>query len=785
MTPSAMTPERRQKVFAVLTVSLNAPPEDRATILARECGADDELRRAVEERLAVADEADDLFSRPLVKLSDSFGLSPGQRLGPYRIEGLLGQGGMGEVYQAVREDDFEKKVAIKLVRGDTATRASTTRRFQVERQILARLEHPAIARILDGGNTEDGRPYLVMEYVDGETVDRYCVAHKLTARQRLQLFSDIADAVAFAHQNLVVHRDLKPGNVLVNQAGVPKLLDFGIAKLLSAPEILSSDTGTGERAPMTPRYASPEQVRNQPVTVATDVYALGLLLYEILVGRLPNGLSVCPPEEIAARICDEPPRPPSAIATQVRRGLNADVDAIVLKALRKDPLQRYASAEQFAADVRRYLGGLPVEARRYTWASRAQKLVRRHTLATFTAAAVTTLAVTSTFFWWQAETARDLAVHENKRAEMVSDFLLNLLRSAEPDQAQGRELTVRELVDAGRVQLEDRSLKEAPEVRARLLGTLGNVYRDLGHYEPARELYEESAVVRRELYPNGHRELIEILNDLASVDYYEENYAVAEARYREVLDLRRRLKHSPGDVAIALNNLASALKQQGQFDAADEIYREALQLREEALGPGDPSIASSLYRLGALRFDRGDLDSAESLLRRALAIRTKAHGDLHSRVITVRSTLGRVLLARGNLPEAEQTLRQALSERQQILDDDHLHVAYSRRDLAELLLAEGDLDGAGALLEKVLAVLRPKSPNSWRLADAEGIYGVWLAAQKRFEEAEPLLEKAYRTMLATKGEDSFPTLEARRRLVLFYETWGHPEKARTISSEAP
>ncbi len=723
---------------------------DRSARLDELCGDDAELRREVERLLALETDAGDFLDTPAVDLTVAAEESETpERLGPYRLLEILGRGGMGTVYLAVREDDFEKQVALKVLRRELVFR-DMVRRFHAERQILAGLEHPGIAHLLDGGALPDGRPYLVMEYVDGLPVDRYCAEHSLGVRERLELFRRIAEAVAFAHRNLIVHRDVKPNNVLVTADGVPKLLDFGIAKLLEpmaeapmvlpeggkrnvapeagkrnvapeagernvapeagernvAPEAGKRGVTTPTSQPMTPRYASPEQIAGDTVTTAGDVYALGLLLYQMLTGKLPCGLSDCPAPDVPRLIREQVPETPSRTAWVADGGtafglrIDADVDAIVLKALRKDPAERYTSAEQMATDVGRYLRHLPVRARRGTWLYFAAKRVRRRPWATVAVALFVAFSVTSTVLWREAvgerqrarserlraDHERAAAVRQQARAERVSSFLKDLFRSADPDAGHGGRRTVREVLAEGRTRLAT-GLEHEPELEAVLAGTLGDVYRNLGLHEEAVELLKRSVDLRRQLYPEGDPRLAVALNDLGSVFYYMERYAQAEAYMRESLALRRRLGDEPSAIAQALNNLATTLKQQDELAVAGELYAEALAIREAVYGKHDKAVASSLYSLGALRLAEGDLETAEPLLRRALEIYLAAHGEKHTRVASLLATLGRLLHTRGELDEAEDLLRRSLAVRRELLGDDNAQVTSSRESLDAVLAA--------------------------------------------------------------------------------------------------
>ncbi len=515
-----MTDERERRLFKLLEAALESPAATRPVALDRLCEGDEPLRRQLEALLALEEEAEQFLPDPVLAHERPEEFQAGARVGPYRILELLGRGGMGSVYRAVREEDFEKPVAIKVIRRDLPG-VLTVRRFHAERQILARLEHPGIARLLDGGATADGGPYLVMEYVEGVPIADHCDAHRLGIRRRLELFLQVLEVLAYAHRNLVVHRDLKPDNILVTAGGAIKLLDFGIAKLLDPSDALSSGVTLPAQRPMTLRYASPEQVRREPITTASDVYSLGVVLYQLLTGESPYRVTRDSWPEMVKAVCESEPQRPSAAVAEASAGgllrarqLAGDVDAIVLKALRKEPQHRYASVEQFAADVRRHLRGRPVRARKGTWAYRTGKLVVRHKAAVAVALLILAFSVASTVLWRRAESQRAAAVRERTRAERISEFLTELFQSTDPDAAQGATLPAREILDQARTRL-TASRDDEPELEADLTATLAHVYRDLGLHEEAVELLEHAVRIRRRLHPEGHPELTAVLVELA------------------------------------------------------------------------------------------------------------------------------------------------------------------------------------------------------------------------------------------------------------------------------
>lgn len=723
-------------------------------------------------------------TRPLAPAAPGGDPNLGRRIGPYRVERLIARGGMGRVYLAVREDDYEQHVALKLVdRGPENLKVID--RFYRERQILARLEHPNIARIFDGGTTAEALPFLVMEYVEGARVDRYCDEHDLDLRQRLRLFQEICHIVQFAHRNLVVHRDLKPGNILVTADGTPKLLDFGIAKILeSATDAAETWPGPG---PLTPDYASPEQLIGDPVTTASDVYSLGVLLYLLVSGGVPYRLEGRGVAEMAKAVCRVDPPPPSEVCPPAQRRLLAgDVDAIVAKAMRKKPEERYASASQLAEDIRRHLADLPVDAHPGTWRERTQKSLRRHKVAVAVVAIILGLAVTTTILWRQAvdkertaAAARDRAEQSLLRAERVSAFLEELFKAGDPDAG---DLTVGEILDRGREKLTG-ELTDEPEIRAELLTTLGTVYNNLSRYEEARELKEEALENRLAADPSDRRDLAADLNNLGRLHYDLGDYAAAEDRFRAALAMWRRLGDEEAAVT-GLRNLAAALNQSGRHEEALELHGRLLEAQRRLFGEDHVEVGKSLHGLAVLYRHRGEPELAEPLLRQALAIFIARLGPHHTRVAAVRSTLGRVLHDLGRHQEARESLELALATRLELLGEGHVRVANTRKNLAALLLDLGETTAAGELLEKALAVLRAKKPaGDWTIADAESLWGAVLTARGRFAEAEPRLIDGYRTIRAVKGDDDIATAKAKRRVLALYEAWNEDGKAAAFRAD--
>lgn len=821
--PEVMTvADRWRRIKEILDViPAGGSEEERRQALAAACEGDEELCQEAETFLAFEEELDGFITEPVLRLfpDEEEPSSEGLLIGPYRTVQLIGSGGMGDVFEAVRESDFEQRVALKVVRDHLGT-AAMIEHFHAERQILARLEHPYIARLLDGGTSEEGVPYFAMELIDGERIDRYCDAHRLSVHRRLGLFLKVCEGLQFAHRNLVIHRDLKPGNILVDATGTPKLLDFGIAKLIPrdvAGELSSlrsggvDETRWTEGRPMTLWFASPEQVLGDPITVASDVYSLGVLLYLLLTGRLPYQYTDS--EILFSSVCRETPRPPSEVVAldeeaaigpgrvaflkaaevaaqrgatpeTLHRCLAGDLDAITAKTLSKVPARRYGSVEELAADVRRYLGLLPVEARDGNHLYRAGKFVRRNRWAVGTAAAFLLVVAMFTMvlfnFLQVARAQRDLAEAERDRAESLSTFLEELFQEADPNKAAGREVTVREFLDPGRRLLMAAGLKEEPEARVRALKTLGRLYFDLGYYREARELLAEEVRILREIDAQS-LDLASASNNLAVAYDRTGSPELAESMYREVIAIRKRLGKEE-DLRKPMNNLATNLMNRGEVEQAAEIYRETLEMRRRALeqataedrADAAKDLATSLRSLATALLHQGKLDEAEPLLVEALDIRRRELGPRHTDVAQVLSSLGLLRQLQGRFEEAEELLEEALAIRSARYDPDNDFVAQSKKELASVLLDRGQVTEAIRLLEEALAVFRrKKTADNWRVAEAESVLGACYMAEGRYEDARPLLESGYRALSKVRPHSLYER-EAKRRLDELYRQAGPP-----------
>jgi serine/threonine-protein kinase len=829
MTMRQLSPERWRRLAAILDEVLDLPAGARAGRLDVLCQGDPALRRDAEALIAADADAGAFLETPAGDYAADV-LPPadagtpadtsldGRTVGSYRVVRELAHGGMGTVYLAERADgQFEQRVVLKLVKRGMDS-DEIVRRFLAERQILARLQHPNIARLLDGGRLDTGQPYFAMEYVDGTSVTAYCEARGLDVGARLRLFLTVCDAVRYAHANLVVHRDLKPSNILVTDGGQPVLLDFGIAKVLGDG---ADETGTltalGFRV-LTPEYAAPEQVTGAPVTTATDVYGLGAVLYELLTGRRPHQFAHRTPSEVERVIVREDPAPPGTIA----RHLRGDLDTVVLRALHKDPARRYPSVEALAEDLRRHLAGLPVAARQDSMIYRAGKFVRRHRVGVSAAAvagAALLAGVAGTL--WQARVARA----EARTAGAVKDFLISLFQAAGPDEARGREITARELLEVGTRRLDSASLTEQPEVRAEILGVLGTIHRDLGLYARSDSLFARAEEIQRRMWGDEDARVAATLRSRGRAAIELGNPDRADSLMRRALALHRRtLASDDPELAVTLSEVAGLERLLGNFAAAESLFTEALAIDRARFGEDHLEVATDLANLAVAVSEAGDPRRAAELQRQALAVRRRQLPAPHPALATTLGNLAGELRQLGEHEEAEQLARESLAMRRQLYGNGHPDVAYSLNGLALILEARGRLDQAAPLYREALdvrrAALGPENPEyvtsvnnfgtfSWRTGDlaaaaaavrealerwtrslgpdhpntmtAMNNLGVILSDSGAYDEADRLLAEAVRGRRRVRGERHLDVGQSLRALgVLRHRQRRLPEAERVL-----
>ena len=693
-------------------------------------------------------------------------------IGPYRLLRELGRGGMGVVYLAERADgQYRRRVAIKLLRSSPDTE-DLHRRFLAERQILASLNHPNIAQFLDGGVADDHLPFLVMEYVDGAPITTHCDRNRLGLEARLRLFHDVCAAVHHAHQNLVIHRDIKPNNVLVTEDRRVKLLDFGIAKLMN-PTLGPADqpvTRTEWRV-MTPDYASPEQVRGDSLTTASDVYALGVLLYTLLSGQRPHRITSGSPQELAevivvrepvrpsvAVIEPEPPRPDTATANQtpetiafarglsverLRRQLRGDLDAIVMMALRKEPSRRYGSADLLWEDVQRHLDGLPVLAGRGTRWYRARKFLTRHRVEATAAAVVTvSLVATATVAVRQAAVAsreRDRAEQALGQSEDVTDFLVGLFRTPAPAGKSRDDVTATDLLTAGTARIEQ--LEGRPVVQAQMLDALGRVNQEMGRYADAERMLRRAVELRRRHLGSGHPDLAASLNNLAVVIRLTRQRAEAARLHGEALDIQRRaLGPRHAEVATTMTNLGIVTTDDS---AAESLFRTARDIQRSTLGSDNLALVyTNLLIVERLR-KRGAADEAELLMRENLRINERQLGPDSPGTAAAMTRLGSFLETERNQPAAAETLftrALAILRRQ---SPPSTSLMGTLVNLTLLSADRGDYRTAEAFAREALeAEQRARGREHPTVSQTMGLLAQQLFALRRYAEADSLLTAA-------------------------------------------
>ena len=770
-----MTDAGWDHVKEVFEKVLHAPEPERRELLSDE---DETTRREVESLLEAHSAVPDMLDRPAYASFTDFaegrfdGWSPGEEVGEYVLIERIAAGGMGTVWRARPVDEPDESVAIKFIRPGIDT-AMMVRRFATERRSLASLDHPNIARLLDGGLTRDGKPFLVMEYIEGISIDRYCDQKRLGISERLKLFETVCAAVQHAHQSLVVHRDLKPENILVSHDGVPKLLDFGIAKILDSETGEATLTLTDAR-PLTPQYASPEQIRGDRITTATDVYSLGVVLFELLTGHRPYHIETTTRQAAVRAITELEPGRPSQMVLRPRLGrakgkkteilatpeqiaerrssrpdslsrrLRGDLDNIVLKAMRKEPDRRYASANQIVEEIDRHRRGMPIQAREDTWRYRVGKFVRRNR-ASVAAGAIVTLSLFggAVGITWQAKVAEREAKFAKGEAESlhrVVDFLIDLFDSASPLEGDGRGPTAYDLLQGG-VDKIPSSLEDQPEVRSALLLAMGRAFHKLKELERSEGLLEECLAIREVIYPDGHPERAEIQNSLGALRRDQARYDEAELLLRSALGIwSERWGADHLDAAHAANNLGLLLQATGAYEEAEELQRQVLRARRAKLGEDHSDVQEARNNLAGTLVHLYRFGEAQLLLEEALAVSRRIHPEAHPATATQINNLGLVLHERGELHKARRHYHEALAMRRSILAAGHPDIASSLNNLGGVDLQQDRLGDALAKFREAAELsasrLGPTHPQSalYRMNEARALSG--LGQQ---EDAELLL----------------------------------------------
>lgn len=774
-------------------MALELPPEGRAAFVGRACGHDEWLRRELESLLTHDEPGDDFLDRPAMDVAarelagnetEPAGIEPGALIGAYKILEQLARGGMGVVYRAEQQYPVRRIVALKIIKPGMDTR-EVVARFESERQALALMDHPAIAKVFDAGSTPHGRPYFVMEYVVGAPISDYCDRHKLTIRERLRLFVSVCEGVQHAHYKSVVHRDLKPSNILVVEIDgkpAPKIIDFGVAKAIDerhTPGSMPSLTGVG-MVVGTPHYMSPEQADSGGLDLdtRTDVYSLGVILYELLVGVLPLDFSETPLHRIANRLRDEEaPKPSVRVRTlggqsginarnrgadcpALTRQLRGDLDAITLKALEKDRTRRYATPSELAGDIERYLRHEAVLARPASFVYRSRKYLRRHRIGVavgaFMAVLILSAAVAQTAALQRARRERD-------RADRVTEFMASMFKVSDPSEARGNDIRAREILDKASQDI-DKGLAKDPQLRAQMLNVMGAVYMNLGLYPKAETLLRQAVEIRRRLLGAGNAETLKSMAALGDVLSQESRYPEAEKWLRETVDGRRRLLgENHRDTLTSKSRLAALLDSEGHFSDAEKINREVREIAKRVFGPEDLVTRDASRLLAVDLAYEGKSAESEKEFREVLAMDRRAYGAGHPKVLKDEANLGAILQHERRYSEAEKVYTEALQAERRVLGPEHPDTLMLMGNLGQTLTHEERYPEAVKLLREVLEAKRKKlGPENRSTLVTAGNFAEALTLANQYGEAEELTRETLSTeqrILGPKHSDTLTTME--------------------------
>jgi serine/threonine-protein kinase len=746
-----MEQERWEKVQDLFHEAVELPEKDRRAFLDANCFSDPSLLSEILALLDADSKPASVLGKDVSEIASSLMSGTGQspipshEFGAYRVTAVLGEGGMGVVYLAERSD-LGSRAAVKILR-DAWLSPARRERFAAEQRTLAQLEHPSIARLYDSGTLSEGTPWFVMEYVEGTPITEYCRSHNCNLRERLALFRQICDAVQYAHGNLVIHRDLKPSNILVRSDGSVKLLDFGISKHLDALDSAAEQTRTAMRM-MTPAYASPEQIRGDPVGTHTDVYSLGVVLYELIVGRLPFDLTNRSPSEAERIILEREAERPSAAAKRmtlinsdvraggIGKGEWADLDVLILTAMHKDPQRRYRTVSDLSRDVDHLLRKEPLEARGDSARYRIGKFAARHRrpliAGSIAFASVVALVV---FYTLRLTSAKNVALAETARAERIQGFTLNLLQGGDEEAGPADSLRVVTLVDRG-VQ-EARTLDSEPATQAQLYETLGGLYQKLGQFPRADTLLRLSLAQRTRLFGSDHPDVAQSLIALGMLRDAQAEFDSAEAFVTRGLAMMKR--HLPADdqrVLKAAASLGRVYEDKGDYGRAIAVLDEVVRT-ESAKGPPTTDLSVAMSELANVHFYAGHFAISDTINRRVLAIDRHLYGPGHAHVADDLMNLGAIQMEFQNFAESERFHREALAITRSWYGNSHPETASNLTMLGRALVSEKKLDEAAAALKEAVEIQeRAYGPVHPRVASALNELGRVAQQQKNLDEAE-------------------------------------------------
>lgn len=837
-----MKQDRLNKIRELFDKASNLNAVEREVFLNQECANELELKKEIlslldslentkdflEEALTIVEQNKNNFTDPYIN----------KQIGNYLIDGEAGVGGMGIVYTGRRNDkEFEQKVAIKILKHGI-TSEYLLKRFQIERQTLANLQHQNIARLLDGGRTIDGLPYLVMEFIDGIPITDFCHQKKLSLEEKLKLFREVCTAVQYAHQNLIVHRDLKPGNILVTKDGIPKLLDFGIAKLIDEELVDNNEdlTRTGVWH-LTPEYASPEQIKGEKITTASDIYSLGVLLYQILTGYQPYKISNNSPAAISKIITEEIIQKPSEkvkdksrehaesnlfLNDKISNQLKGDLDNIVLKAMHKDPARRYVSVEQFSEDIRRHLSGLPVIAQKDTAGYRLSKFIQRHKVGFISSVGfIVFLIINLIAIIWQANIAaneRDKAKLEAQKVETVNKFLLDMLSSVDPTEI-GRDVKVYDVLRKSALGVE-KGFKDQPGIEASIQKTISKTLTSLGEYDEAKPHLLRSLLLNERVYGKQSNQASESNYELALYYHWIGELKTADSLYKKSLQIFKRnsdvskrslastlndygilksdfaefdeskkmyeeslniLLENYGekdrDVASLYNNLAIVMQAQKDLDGAEKYFHKALELNIELFGENRPEVSSNYNNLAYIYIDKGDFTRAEEYFIKSLELKKKYYGADHSYVGFAFLNLGGLEFRIGKINESEKYILDAIKNLKKSVNEDHIWLGLAYYWYGKILIEKSKYSEAETYLRKSLTINKKNYPKDHpNIISSSAELGVVSFHLGKFAEAEKLLVYGYNGVKSLKGEKDHNTIRFLDYLVQLYQTTKSPTK---------
>ncbi len=789
-----------ERVKELFDAALQHQPGEREAFLKNACGADDSLREEIRSLLSAYVDSGGL-SQPFVPVEMPAEAQAGDRIGPYRLTRKLGEGGMGQVWLAEQTEPLRRQVALKLIRAGVYDSAMLER-FLAERQSLAVMEHPAIAKVFDAGATAEGQPYLVMEYVPGEPITRYCDEKKLNLRQRLELFIQACEGVQHAHQKAIIHRDLKPANILVIEVDgrpTPRIIDFGLARAIEMqPGAPETETVAG-----TPGYMSPEQAAGGDVDTRTDVYSLGVVFYELLAGQTPfhaeewRNLPLGQALECAQK--QKTPRPSAKAAEKSQAALEAaahrqctqgrlarqlagDLDLIAMKALEKDRRKRYGTPTELAADIRRFLRHEPVEAHPPSLGYQLRKYARRHRLGVTTGALLVLLL--AGFAALQAVQLRRIA-RERDRANRITAFMTEMFKVSDPSETHGNQVTAREILDKASSGI-GAGLAQDPELQAQMMTVMGQVYENLGLYERSQSMYSQAVAILQRLKGPEANDTLKAQTSLAWTEYRRGRYKDAESLLRQVLAVRqRRFGTDKADLITVMDYLGAVLNEEGHSAEAESIERQVLAYRRRTLGEANADTLVAMNHLALALQGEGRWPEAESLDREELAMWRKLEGPDSMRGLYAADNLAIILYREKRLAEAESFDRQVLADKRRVLGPDHPETVRSMNTLAAVLTDEGKLSEAKTLAEQVVAIrTRVLGPDHPLTFSAMSNLGEILMRLSDYDGAQRILKQARDGEIRVLGLNDPKTALSTYNLACLELKRGHRDQALAMLRDA-